>query len=83
MLIGESVLLSAGGALLGSWTAKLLFGSLDMAVITSGFIQRFHVTPGILALCILIGVFVGIGAASVPAWRASRRSVVDALRRVA
>jgi putative ABC transport system permease protein len=83
MLVGESVLLSVGGALMGAWGAKLLFGSLDMAMMTSGFIQRFSVTPGTLALSVLIGLFVGIGAASIPAWQASRRSVVDALRRVA
>jgi putative ABC transport system permease protein len=83
MLVGESVLLSLVGALLGSWGARLLFGSVDMALLTSGFMQRFYVTPGTLILCLLIGLFVGICSASVPAWRASQRPVVDALRRVA
>jgi len=83
MLVGESVLLSLVGALLGSWSARFLFGSVDMALLTSGFIQRFYVTPGTLILCLLIGLFVGICSASVPAWRASQRPVVDALRRVA
>jgi putative ABC transport system permease protein len=83
MLVGESVLLSLGGALLGSWAARFIFGSLDMALLTSGFMQRFYVTPGTILLCLVIGLFVGVGAASVPAWRASQRPVVDALRRVA
>jgi putative ABC transport system permease protein len=83
MLIGESVLLSLGGAILGSWGARIVFGSIDMVMLTAGFIQRFHVTSGTLLLCILIGLFVGIGSASIPAWRASQRPVVEALRRVA
>jgi putative ABC transport system permease protein len=83
MLIGESILLSLSGAALGSWAARIVFGTVDMVMLTAGFIQRFHVTTGTLVLCILIGLFVGIGSASIPAWRASQRSVVEALRRVA
>jgi putative ABC transport system permease protein len=83
MLIGESVLLSLGGAILGSWAARIIFGSLDMVTLTAGFLQRFHVTSGTLLLCLLIGLLVGIGSASIPAWRASQRAVVEALRRVA
>jgi putative ABC transport system permease protein len=83
MLVGESVLLSLLGALMGSWGARFLFGSVDIALLTAGFMQRFHVTPGTLILCLLIGLFVGICSASIPAWRASQRPVVDALRRVA
>lgn len=83
LLIGESVVLALGGALLGSWGAKLIFSSINMAAVTSGFIQRFQVTPGTLMLCVAIGVFVGVFSAGIPALQAARRPVVDAIRRVA
>jgi ABC-type lipoprotein release transport system permease subunit len=47
-----------------------------------GFVQRFNVTLGTVALCIAIGLFVGAVAAGAPAWQAARRRVVDALRGV-
>jgi putative ABC transport system permease protein len=83
LLIGESVVLALGGALLGSWGARLLFPSLNLASLTSGFIQRFEVTSGTLLFCALIGVFVGVVSAGVPALRAARRPVVEAIRNLA
>ncbi len=82
LLVGESILLATAGAVLGAGGARLLFSSLDMALLTSGFIQRFWVTPGTLLLCLVIGIGVGLVSAGIPAWQASRRPVVDALRRV-
>jgi len=82
MLIGESLCLSLAGALIGGFGARLLYSSFSMAQVTSGFIQKFVVTPGTLLLCIGIGLFVGFVSAGVPAWQSARRPVVDALRRV-
>ena len=81
-LVGESTLLALGGALLGSIGARLVFSRIKMSQLTAGFVQRFHVTTGTLVLCAAIGLFVGVVAAGVPAWRAARRSVVEALRGV-
>jgi putative ABC transport system permease protein len=82
LFLGESVLLSLTGAIIGSWAAKLFFANLNLPAITGGFIQRVEVKLGILALCTGLGVLVGIVAAGVPAWRASQRPCADALRRV-
>ncbi|MDA2937887.1 FtsX-like permease family protein [Acidobacteria bacterium AH-259-A15] len=82
LLLGESICLALGGALIGSWSARILYSGVSMAKVTGGMIQRFHVTPGTLLLCAAIGLLVGILSAGIPAWRASQRSVVDALRRV-
>ncbi|MDA2931519.1 FtsX-like permease family protein, partial [Acidobacteria bacterium AH-259-O06] len=82
LLLGESIFLALGGALIGSWSARILYSGVSMAKVTGGMIQRFYVTPGTLLLCAAIGLLVGILSAGIPAWRASQRSVVDALRRV-
>ncbi len=81
-LIGESTLLSLTGALIGSLGAKLLYMRFKLSSITMGFVQRFNVTLGTVALCVAIGLFVGVVAAGAPAWQAARRRVVDALRGV-
>jgi putative ABC transport system permease protein len=81
-LVGESAVLALAGALIGSLGAKLLFMRFKLASLTMGFVQRFNVTLGTVALCIAIGLFVGIVAAGAPAWQAARRRVVDALRGV-
>ena len=83
LLIGESLLLSLLGTLLGALGARVLYSRLDIATLTSGFLLRLNVNPQILLTCTAIGCGVGLLAAGVPAWRASRFPVVDALRRVA
>ena len=82
LLIGESTLLGLSGALIGSLGAKALFMNFKLSSITAGYVQRFRVTFGTVALCAAIGIFVGVVAAGIPAWQAVRRRVVDALRGV-
>jgi putative ABC transport system permease protein len=82
LLLSESLAITVGGALLGSWTARLAFGSVNMVDLTMGFIQRFYVTPTTLTICAAIGLAVGIVSAGVPAWQAARRPVVEALRQI-
>lgn len=83
LLLGESVALSFSGAMIGTLAARAVYSSLNLAVITSGFVQNLHVGPGIIGMGVGIGVGVGILAAAVPAWSAAHRPAVEALRRVA
>jgi len=83
LLIGESLLLSLFGTLVGALGARVLYSNLDIATLTSGFLLRLNVNPQILLTCTAIGCGVGLLAAGVPAWRAARFPVVEALRRVA
>ncbi len=82
LLLGESVLLAVGGALLGSFAARVIFSGARLAAVTGGMITRIRVTPATLAFCAGIGLFVGIVSAGIPAWQAAGRRVVDALRDV-
>lgn len=82
LLLGESVFLALGGALLGSFGAKFIYSGAKMAAVTGGMFQRLYVTPVTLAICAGIGLAVGIVSAGLPAWQAARRRVVDALHEV-
>lgn len=82
LLLSEAIVLSLGGALLGSWAARFLYGNVNMAQVTQGMLQRFYVTPGTLFLCAALGLLVGVLSTAVPAWKAARQPTVEALRRV-
>jgi putative ABC transport system permease protein len=82
LLIGESLLLALTGAFLGTFGAKYLFASIDMAQVTAGFFQRLTINAETIALCLGLGLLVGLLAAGFPAWRASQRPAVEAIRRV-
>ena len=83
LLMGESLLLSAGGAFLGSLAARLLLSGLNMTALSGGYLRSIDVSPSILGFCTLLGLAVGLLSAGVPAWRAAQRPVVQALRNVA
>jgi putative ABC transport system permease protein len=83
LLLGESILLAVGGALLGSLGARFVFAGLNLPALTGGFVQRVNITPMMLLICLGIGVLVGVLAAGIPAWKASQRPAADALRQVA
>jgi putative ABC transport system permease protein len=82
LLLGESIFLALGGTLLGSLAAKFIYSGAKMAAVTGGLFQRFYVTPMTLAICVGIGLTVGIVSAGFPAWQAARRRVVESLREV-
>ncbi len=83
LLITESMLLAGGGSASGALLGMLLMANLNMSRLTAGFIQRLPVTMGNGVGCLVTGLTVGLLAAGIPSWRASRRSAVEAIRRVA
>jgi len=82
LLLAESVLLSLGGAILGILSARGLYSVINLPVLTNGFLQRLLVSPKIVMIGLAVGIVVGLIAAGVPAYRASRRPAVEVLRRV-
>jgi putative ABC transport system permease protein len=80
ILVGEAVFIALIGGALG-----LAFASGLCALIRSGpsvfaDFSRLGVTPAVAAICLLVAGMIGLISAFIPAWGASRRSIVEALR---
>jgi putative ABC transport system permease protein len=80
LILGESLLLAAMGGLMG---VALAFPMVYFFKTRLGkYFRVFPLTNTTLALGLIIALAVGILAAVLPAWRASRVGVAEALRRV-
>jgi putative ABC transport system permease protein len=80
LILGESLLLAAMGGLMG---VALTFPMVYFVKTRLGkYFRVFPLTNTTLALGLIIALAVGVLAAILPAWRASRVGVAEALRRV-
>jgi putative ABC transport system permease protein len=82
MFVGESAGVALLGGLIGVGGARLIFGNFDWYTATNGIIQHFNVAPATMALGMALAILLGVVSAAVPAWQASRQSIVTALRQV-
>lgn len=83
-ILGEAMLVALAGGLLGVLLTFLLINNLAGPAIEQqgGYFAFFH-TPGwVMGLALAIAMIVGVLAGLVPAIRASRLKVTDALRRL-
>lgn len=80
LIVAESLLVSLGGWLIGCLGAKLLFSNMDMGKLTAGFYPVFRVPADALVLGFLLSLAVALLTAGIPAWRASRVNIAEALR---
>jgi putative ABC transport system permease protein len=80
IILGEAAVLSFMGGLLGCVLAQLLTGAVRQM---PGFIAEFKtltLLPPVAALLLLVAVMIGVASSFVPAWTASRTSIIDSLR---
>jgi putative ABC transport system permease protein len=82
MLVGESVGVAGVGGILGVSGARIILGNMDWYRATQGIIQHFHIRAETMALGLALAIALGVVSAAVPAWQASRLSIVKALRQV-
>jgi putative ABC transport system permease protein len=82
LIVSEGVLITIIGGLAGCLGARLAFRSLDLAAFSQGFFQQLDVTWGTIALGFLLSALVGLLSTAVPAYYASKLTVVDGLRHV-
>lgn len=81
MMIAESTLIALAGGLLGSLGGRLLYRSVDLNTITTGFIQSFTVRWSTVFIAVGISLVVAIFSTLVPAYNASRLPIAVAVRR--
>jgi putative ABC transport system permease protein len=80
LILGESLLLALAGGLVGE---ALTFPAVYFFKTTLGqYFRVFPLTRATLALGLAVALAVGLLAALLPAWRASRISIAAALRKV-
>jgi putative ABC transport system permease protein len=79
MILGESLLLSLAGAVLGVAGAIVLTGWLATLPQVAGFIQG-NIAPEVVAKGFLMALAVALVGGSYPAWQASRLSPSEGLR---
>lgn len=82
LMLTEFTLLAFIGGALGVFGAQFVFHIVDMAKVTQGFLQDFHIHAETIAQCLGAAVAVGLIAGGWPALRSASMSVVDGLRRV-
>ncbi len=85
LVIGEGVVITAVGAALGVALVSPILGWLSQIFIkyVPGFLSEFHLKGDVLLFAVGVALAIGVVAAEIPAYRASRLKIVDALRRLA
>jgi len=80
IVLGEAVMIGIAGGALGLLLASLLVGFVKNGPIRFAQLQNMAISPSVVALSLGIAALVGLISALVPAWGASRTSIVDAIR---
>ncbi len=82
LLVGEAAMIALTGWLIGCLGARVLYSTVNMGNMTAGFFPALNVTPQILLEGLALAVAVAVITAAVPAYRASRLNIAEALRYV-
>jgi putative ABC transport system permease protein len=80
LLMGESVLLSIVGGIVGVGLATALCWGLRQTPSTFADMSRIRVVPPIVVVSLFVAALIGLVSSVVPAWSAARRPIVDSLR---
>jgi putative ABC transport system permease protein len=82
LFVGESLALTVGGALVGVGGAKLLYGALAVTKIGTYVWADMRMRPETILFCMALSIILALLAASLPAYRAVRINIAEALRSV-
>ena len=80
LFVGESLMLTLAGAIVGVGGAKLLFDSLRLTKVTAFVWADMRVRPDTLGFCFALALLIAVLASGWPAYRASRGNLAEALR---
>lgn len=79
LFVGEALLVTTLGALIGIIGAMLIFKSIDLSLYIPNFIS-FVPTPATLLAAFAVSIFVGISSVIYSAYRVSGMTIAEALR---
>ena len=80
LLIGESLVISLVGGVLGLGLAAMLCSALRNMPSTFADMSRVSIVPPIAAIGLAVSLFIGLISSLIPAYGASRRPILEALR---
>jgi putative ABC transport system permease protein len=80
IILGESVTISLVGGVVGVGLANLLAGVVRRAPAFIAQLKTLTIVPSVAGLCLVVAALVGLVSAFLPAFHASRLSIVEALR---
>jgi putative ABC transport system permease protein len=80
LFVGESLALTVGGALVGVGGAKLLYGALAVTQIGTYVWADMRMRPETVLFSMTLAIILAVLSASVPAYRAARINIAEALR---
>jgi putative ABC transport system permease protein len=80
LLIGEAVFISLIGGVFGLILAWLLMGAIRNLPVTFANLSTTDINPTVIAICLGVAALIGIVSSLIPAWGASRRPIVEALK---
>lgn len=80
LLVGEAAAIALAGGALGLLLAYGICRLMREAPSTFADFSAITLPPPIVALCLAVSLLIGVVSSMVPAWSASRRSILDALK---
>ena len=82
LVLAEAMLVAGLGGLLGAVGSKLLFDSFDLSRFAAGMLPFFYIPWLTAAIGLVASLLIGFVSGIVPAYMASRLSVINGLRKV-
>jgi len=79
LFVGEALIVTTVGALIGIGAAMLLYSSYDLSLVIPNF-QSFVPTKGTLLAAFVVSIFVGLASVMYSAYRVSGMTIAEALR---
>ena len=83
MILSESLIVALIGGALGCATAYVVFRLYTVSSMAAGPLANIRISPTIVVLTMILAAMLGILSEFMPAYSATRRNIVDALRMVA
>ena len=80
ILLGESVAIALAGGVLGYLLGSSLCTAMHHAPVMFPQIKTLALGPSVTLVCLSVALVIGLVSSIVPAWNASRTTIVEALR---